>query len=233
MAKGKHLRNFVLWLEGRRVRVPALAPMLEEAGYTVVRVQRGRDGLQTLQQREPGLIVVYAASLGSSGARLVRRFQEAAPLVPLLLILGQGVRASVNLTRGKILHLPLRRRTLLRAVHRLFPLPHQEAQWQDYGVFRFDPVHRRIWRDGREWELTPKTARLLAYFLQNPNRVIPREELFEAVWNMPSNNDLRTLEVHICWLRKALEANPRKPTLLKTLRGRGYMLELSSKQEPA
>ncbi len=218
---------FILWLEGKRGRVPRLASILEEAGYRLERVRRGRDGLAVLQRATPRLIVIYAASLGSSGIRLVQQFHREAPNIPQLLILARGADLrKTHVPYGKALRLPLSQKRLLREVRRYFPSPDQEEHWEDYGPFRFDAVRGRVWRNGREWPLTPKMARLLAYFLQHPNRVIPREELFRAVWNMPSNNDLRTLEVHICWLRKVLEDNPRKPKLLRTLRGRGYLLEL-------
>ncbi len=218
--------RFILWLEGKRVRVPNLLSAVQDAGYTVVPVSNGRAALQTLADRSPALIVIYAASIGSSGARLVRRLHEAAPHAPLLLIVDQHLQPLPQVPYGRALRLPLSPKRLLRAVRRFLPPPDEAPQWQEYGPIRFDPVHHRVWCEGRERTLTPKTAQLLAYFLQNPNRLISRDELFEAVWHMPSNNDLRTLEVHICWLRKALEANPRRPRFLKTIRGRGYLFEL-------
>lgn len=218
--------RFILWLEGKRVRVPNLLSAVQNAGYTVVPVSNGRAALQTLADRSPSLIVIYAASIGSSGARLVRRLHEAAPHAPLLLIVDQHLQPLPQVPYGRALRLPLSPKRLLRAVRRFLPPPDEAPQWQEYGPIRFDPVHHRVWCEGRERTLTPKTAQLLAYFLQNPNRLIPRDELFEAVWHMPSNNDLRTLEVHICWLRKALEENPRRPRFLKTIRGRGYLFDL-------
>ncbi len=223
--------RFILWLEGKRVRVPNLVSAVQDAGYTVVAVANGREALQAVAEHPPALTVIYAASIGSSGARLVRRLHEAAPDAPLVLIVDRHLQPLPQVPYGKVLRLPLSPKRLLRVVRKFLPPPDEAPQWQEYGPIRFDPVHHRVRCEGRERTLTPKTAQLLTYFLQHPNRLISRDELFEAVWNMPSNNDLRTLEVHICWLRKALERNPRRPRFLKTVRGRGYIFELPTTEK--
>jgi DNA-binding response OmpR family regulator len=66
---------------------------------------------------------------------------------------------------------------------------------------------------------------LLSVFLKRPGEVLEREALFKQVWNTQYTEDTRTLDVHISWLRSALEENPRKPKYLKTMRGVGYRLD--------
>jgi DNA-binding response OmpR family regulator len=61
--------------------------------------------------------------------------------------------------------------------------------------------------------------------MKHPGEVLERESLFKQVWNTQYTEDTRTLDVHISWLRKALEENPRKPKYLKTVRGVGYRLD--------
>ncbi len=224
---------YILWLEARRASVPNLLDVLQQHGYRVKTVTRGREALALLAQQPPALIVIYAAALGSSGRRLSSQFARAAPNTPQLVIVDQHQRSLPEVPVGQVLRLPLSERRLLHAVRRFLLPPGADSRWQIYGPIWFDPVNRRVRCHGREHTLTPKTARLLAYFLQHPNRVISREELYQAVWDMPSNNDLRTLQVHVCWLRKALEENPRRPRLLKTVRGQGYMLVLPASSEDA
>jgi len=62
--------------------------------------------------------------------------------------------------------------------------------------------------------------------MQHPGEVIERGQLFREVWNTEYTGDTRTLDVHISWLREALEENPRQPTFLKTIRGVGYRLDV-------
>ena len=78
----------------------------------------------------------------------------------------------------------------------------------------------------KETQLTPKTADLLEMLMQHPGEVLKREHLFSKVWETDFTDDTRTLDVHISWLRRAIEENPRKPIFIKTLRGIGYRLDV-------
>jgi DNA-binding response OmpR family regulator len=62
--------------------------------------------------------------------------------------------------------------------------------------------------------------------MKRHGQVVTRQEIFQQVWNTEYVEDMRTLDVHISWLRKAIEENPRKPRFLKTVRGVGYLLDL-------
>ena len=70
-------------------------------------------------------------------------------------------------------------------------------------------------------------CQLLEVFMRNPGRVLDRRFLMREVWETDYTGDTRTLEVHICWLRKKIEKDPRHPRYLKTVRGVGYHLSVS------
>ena len=65
--------------------------------------------------------------------------------------------------------------------------------------------------------------------MSNGGEVITRKRLMKEVWDTDYLGDTRTLDVHICWLRKKIEDSPSKPALLRTLRGVGYRFEVSGK----
>ena len=65
---------------------------------------------------------------------------------------------------------------------------------------------------------------LLQTFMEKPGEVIPREDIFRRVWETDFIDDMRTLDVHISWLRQIVEDDPKKPKLIKTVRGKGYKL---------
>lgn len=71
-------------------------------------------------------------------------------------------------------------------------------------------------------QLTPKECQLLATFLRYPNRVLSHKFLMREVWETDYIGDTRTLQVHVCWLRRKIEGNPRQPARLRTVRGVGY-----------
>jgi DNA-binding response OmpR family regulator len=67
---------------------------------------------------------------------------------------------------------------------------------------------------------------ILRILMQHPGEVVERGELFRQVWATEWAEDTRTLDVHVSWLRKALEEDPRNPQFLKTIRGVGYRLDI-------
>lgn len=72
--------------------------------------------------------------------------------------------------------------------------------------------------------LTPRLMVLLQMFMEKPGIVIPREDIFRRVWETDFIDDMRTLDVHISWLRQIVEDDSKKPKLIKTVRGKGYKL---------
>ncbi len=70
--------------------------------------------------------------------------------------------------------------------------------------------------------LTPKECRLLATFMRNPNQTLSYAQLMRLVWDTDYVGDIRTLYVHVCWLRRKIEDDPQHPTRLRTVPGVGY-----------
>jgi DNA-binding response OmpR family regulator len=71
--------------------------------------------------------------------------------------------------------------------------------------------------------LKPKVFELLAYLLRHPGQVLTREQLLEHVWGYDYAGETRTVDVHIHWLRAAIEPDPADPAYLHTVRGVGYV----------
>lgn len=77
--------------------------------------------------------------------------------------------------------------------------------------------------NGQALQLRPKEALLLWTLMLNANQVMSRADLMRAVWHTDFTDDTRTLEVHMHWLRRKVEATPQRPIFLVTVRGRGYV----------
>lgn len=90
---------------------------------------------------------------------------------------------------------------------------------------RIDDDTMKVTVGEREVVLKAKEYKLFAYLYHNANRIISKEELFQAVWGNAFYTD-GTLNVHIRKLREKLEEDPNEPTMIKTVWGTGYMLEL-------
>ena len=74
------------------------------------------------------------------------------------------------------------------------------------------------------YHLTPLECRLLQLLMRHPGQVMSRSRLMKEVWETNYLGDTRTLHVHICWLRRKVEADPSRPRRILTHRGLGYQL---------
>jgi DNA-binding response OmpR family regulator len=94
------------------------------------------------------------------------------------------------------------------------------------GNVIFDTERRLVGYCRSRKPLTPKQGRLLDVFMRHPGQVLTRAFLMKQVWHTDYLGDTRTLDVHIRWLRKAIEENPSSPVYLRTVRGIGYRFGL-------
>ena len=86
---------------------------------------------------------------------------------------------------------------------------------------------RTVKKKGQPVELSAKEFDLLAVLIQNKNKAMPKDEIFDAVWGAYSEAEMSSLTVHMRWLREKLEDDPSSPEFLKTVWGVGYKLEVS------
>ena len=87
-----------------------------------------------------------------------------------------------------------------------------------------DVAAHKVRRSGRPVPLGPTEFRLLRHFLEHPSRVFSREQLLDSVWAHDSDIELRTVDVHVRRLRKALN-DGEKPDIIRTVRSAGYALD--------
>ena len=93
----------------------------------------------------------------------------------------------------------------------------------ELGALTVDLAGHRLLRDGERVPLKPKVFELLAYLLRHPGQVLTRERLLEHVWGYDYAGETRTVDVHIHWLRAAIEPDLASPVYLHTVRGVGYV----------
>ena len=213
----------ILWIEGKRVDEPAFIPTLRKKGYLVELVSTGSEALAYLSRRNADLIILYAASMRRSGKQVCRTLSEHANGLPILIIGSADRPAADYQCANVVLVLPFTPRKLLNRITPLIPIESSNLLYA--GPIRLDLETKHLRCEGREVKLTPRLAHLLSVLMKHPGEVLERESLFRQVWSTQYAEDTRTLDVHISWLRKALEENPRQPKYLKTVRGVGYRLD--------
>jgi DNA-binding response OmpR family regulator len=213
----------ILWIEGKRAAQHNFVAQLERRAYEVHVVHSGSSAVQALHSFDPDLVVVDAPSLRSSGKRICRTLRDQSNGLPIVLISEDKIKAE-EACATVVLAFPFTIRKLLNRIRPL--LPSEGQRMLHRGAIRLDLEQRRVRCHGRESRLTPRLTKILKILMLNAGKVVEREVLFREAWETEYVEDTRTLDVHINWLRKAIEADPKHPQYLKTLRGVGYRLDV-------
>lgn len=222
MANKNTLDATILIIEGKHADFPSFAIPLQKKGFDVEIAKSGTQAASLLKETAPDLLVVNAASMRSSGVRICKSLRDRDSKLPIILIIDAGKTVNQD-SADVVLVLPF---TVQKLVNRIKPLlPGDGKNIVQAGSIRLDMDRRRVRCLGKNTRLTPRLVTLLAALMEHPGEVIEREELFKKVWDTDYTGDTRTLDVHISWLRKAIELDHTKPKFLKTIRGVGYRLD--------
>jgi DNA-binding response OmpR family regulator len=221
----KPFKAKVLWIEGRWSGHPDFIPALRDKGCTVEVVSTGKMALKHVKEEKHDFVVVDAASMRTSGIRICKSLREEVDGLPILLIADSDRKLNVKSKDvNVILELPFTPRKL---INRIIPfLPGEGGNVIKAGPIKLDLERKQVQCYSKKTSLTPRMIELLQIFIERKGQVVEREELFKTVWSTEYVEDTRTLDVHISWLRQAIEENPRQPKLLKTMRGVGYRLDV-------
>lgn len=214
----------ILWVEGKRADSPSFVPDLRRKGFIIEVVPTGSAAQACLSEAGADLVVVNAASLRSSGERICQVIRTGWQRLPILVIANPERSMPKDACADVVLKLPFTSRKL---VNRIVPmLPAVSNNLLQSGPISLDMDRRLVRCNEKEGHLTPRLTLLLKIFMHHPGEVLEREDLFRQVWNTEYTGDTRTLDVHISWLRQAIEVDPRKPRFLRTIRGVGYRLDV-------
>lgn len=213
-------RATVLLIERHRAQHTSFLSALKKR-YDVISVPSGSQALTAAREQMPSVVVLDAISMATPGIRICKQIKRSLLNVPVIHLLSELHDSSAD----AVLVMPFTARKLNNAIERLL---HQSADDEtiSFGPFTINPTRRVLTANGQETQITPKLADLVAIFLRNAGKTLDRKSLMEQVWHTNYLGDTRTLDVHIRWFRRAIEADPGRPVYLKTVRGVGYRLEL-------
>jgi len=199
---------------------------LEKEGYRVSVASTGRTAVSGARAERPKLVIVELASLEAIGKRTYHRLHRSMG-IPTILIM-EGKRADEGMEAEGYLVKPITPDRLLARVQMV--LRGEESRYLEVGDLVLDLESRQLIKGGEPKKLTPKEFKLLRIVMRNVGDVLSRRILIKEVWETDYLGDTRTLDVHICYLRRKVEKNPSQPEYLRTVRGVGYMLEDPSRR---
>lgn len=217
----------VLLVEGRKPAGERLAPILD-AEYELCTARTRREALARIREDGPAVIVLDAPSLRFSRRRFCSTLEEEGIESPVLL-LHEGNPTPDHVNARAYLRYPFSSQKLINRVSWLLPVPDGEVLRR--GELTLNIKRRSIAKGDREHHLTPKQAHLLELFMRHPGEVLTREFLMKRVWETDYVDDTRTLDVHIHWVREAIEEDTGSPQYLHTIRGVGYRFSVPASLE--
>ncbi len=238
----------ILIVEDERHLADGLRFNLEADGHEVRIAGDGVEGLEVLRaERGAYDVVVLDVMLPRmDGFDVARTLRGESDFVPILMLTARARPEDVlhGFESGADDYLPkpfelaillarvkglLRRRAWLRGPTEPAKTPAAPAVASDvigFAGHRLDLRALELHANGRAYRLTVMEADLLAYLVRHAGQVVSRKAILEDVWGLHEDTDTRAIDNFIVRLRRYLEADPAKPTLIVTVRGIGYRLQL-------
>lgn len=218
----------ILIVDDEKPFVLGLTASLKKEGYEVGAAYDGITAMDTIKTQKYDIILLDIMLPGMDGMTLLRKIRDFSD-VPVIMLTARDDYADMvlglELGADDYVTKPFNARVLtarIKAVSRRKP-----AQAVNPGSLIYiknltiDFALRCVLKNDKEIELTAKEFDILSALIKNKGIVIPRDRLYEMVWDMP-DFDTRTVDVHVSKIREKLEDDPSNPYFIRTKWGVGY-----------
>lgn len=222
----------LLLVEDDRALADLLSWHFAREGYDVERTADGDEALLLAQERTPDLVILDWMIEGVAGIEVCRRLRRRASTsgVPIIMLTARGEESDrirgLETGADDYVTKPFSPRELLARVGAVLRRvrPALAGEQLNFADIEMEADAHRVRRGGKPIQLGPTEFRLLRHFMENPGRVFSRERLLDAVWAHDPDIDVRTVDVHVRRLRKALNEGG-LPDVIRTVRSAGYSLD--------
>ena len=206
---------------------------LGQAGFEVIQSKNGEEGLLRAIERQPDLILLDWMLPLLSGIEVLRQLRNRADTrdIPVIMMTARGEEGDrlrgLDGGADDYVTKPFSPAELLARVRAII-----RRQTRGYdakltgGGIELDLEQKRVMRSGTSIHLGPTEFRLLEHFMRNQGRVYSRDQLLDSVWGDDVYVEMRTVDVHIRRLRKAINITG-EPDVIRTVRSMGYSFEAS------
>ena len=202
---------------------------LEGEGFKVDIAGDGEEGVAMARSNPYDLILMDVMLPKMDGLTAIRELRTAQVKAPVLCLTAkdtvEDIVAGLDSGSDDYLTKPFAFAELLARVRALVRRGTQERGADiTYADLRLDPVAHKVWRGGKEIELTAKEYALLEYFIRNPEKTLTRNMIAEHVWDYTFDSFTNIIDVYVNYLRKKIDRDF-ATKLVHTVRGVGYMLK--------
>jgi len=223
----------ILVVEDDEDTAEVVCTLLKDAGYGANAVDRGDHALDSIASSLPDLVLLDIKLPDMNGLEVLREVRSHS-FLPMIVLSGFGtdrdrvhaLEAGADDYMAKPFspeELIARVRALLRRVE-WTPKPETRLKVRKLEL---DMPRRQATISGKRLHLTPIEYGILVTLMRNAGKIVSHDDLLKAVWGDNYRGDYSVLRVNVSRLRQKLEENPRRPTYIVTVPGRGYWMPVS------
>ena len=214
----------ILIVEDNKELRTLLADFLLSEGYTVRQAPTGEEALSIMKNEEIRLVLLDIILPGMDGFAVCRQIRETHNTPILILSARIDKEDKLNgllLGADDYIEKPYDIDILIAKIQGIFKRRYETDLITDNDLV-LNKNSRTVLLKGKELGLTTKEFELLLLLMENSGKVLKKEFLFNKVWGFDSFSEPQTLTVHIKWLRKKIEEDPKNPKRIITVWGVGY-----------
>jgi len=204
----------------------------DKQGFKVSQTADGEEAMLIAREERPDIVLLDWMIENLSGIEVCRRLRRDNDTsnIPIIMMSARGEEEDrvrgLDIGADDYVTKPFSPRELIARVNAVLRRvrPALAGETLSFSDIEMDTVGYKVKRAGQTVPLGPTEFRLLRHFLEHPGWVFSRERLLDSVWGHDSDIEIRTVDVHIRRLRKALNANG-LPDIIRTVRSAGYALD--------
>lgn len=228
----------ILVVDDEPAIVTLLSYNLKQAGYEVVTAADGAAALSLGLEQSFTCILLDLMLPKLDGMEVTKRLRQEKVRTPIIIVTAKSDEFDkvfgLELGADDYITKPFSPREVLARIKAVIrravptePAPASAAAPVNraittVGDLRIDQNKYRVTRNGQNISLTPKEFELLVYFIEREGRVLSRDAILNHVWGYDYASETRIVDIHISHLREKIELDPKKPRLIRTVRGFGY-----------
>lgn len=209
---------------------------LEKEGFRFVGLQTGKGALEMCRRERPAVVILDIMLPESDGLEICRglRTQPDLAQVPVIFLTARATESDrilgLELGANDYMVKPFSVRELIARVRNQLRTPAVAQRVLRCDGLELERDSCRVALHGKPLALTATEFRLLEFLMSRPGVVFSREQLLDYVWGMDRAVTDRTVDVHILRLRQKVEVDPASPSLIRSVRGFGYLLDPNTVQ---
>jgi|TARA_B100001750_G_scaffold248486_2_gene280161 two-component system alkaline phosphatase synthesis response regulator PhoP len=225
----------VLIIEDEENISEAIQYNLRQNGYQVLAAEDGLKGLGIIENNRVDLLILDIMLPGMDGLDVCKEIRKTSNMPIIMLtakieesnkVVGLELGADDYVTKPfSMSELLARVKSLLRRSNMNSTSDNEQSNILESGDLLVDLNKHIATIEKTPLDLRPKQFDLLTFFLRNKGKALSRDQILENLWGYDYIGDVRTVDVHVRWLREIIEKDSRKPNRIITVRGFGYRFD--------